>query len=127
VDGVPRCRATKADGSPCQARPMPDSDLCAFHDPAVAQRQREGRQRGGRRGSKTLPEDAPDFPLATPGEVRVALGQLVNLTAKGKLDVKVGNCLTYMLATLLRSIEGDELAKRVEVLEQLVQTRRPTL
>ena len=56
--------------------------------------------------------------------MRVALAALVNLTAKGKMDVKVGNCCCYLLATLLRSIEGDELAKRVEVLEQAVQTRR---
>jgi hypothetical protein len=105
---------------------MPDSEYCTFHDPRMAERQREGRQRGGRRNPKVvLDEDAPDFPLTTPGEVRVALAALVNLTAKGKMDVKVGNCCTYMLATLLRSIEGDELAKRVEILEQTVQTRRP--
>ena len=48
MDGERRCQQVKTDGSPCNARPLPGSDFCPFHDPDVAERRQQGRQRGGR-------------------------------------------------------------------------------
>jgi hypothetical protein len=126
MEGERRCQQTKADGSPCQARPLPNSDFCAFHDPDVARRQQEGRRRGGRQRSRkaaVLPEGTPDAILKTPADVRDLLARTANQTLRGEVDVKVANAVCYLLATLLRSIEGDEMARRVEALEQAIQTR----
>jgi hypothetical protein len=127
MDGERRCQQTKADGTPCQARPLPGSDFCPFHDPDMAQRRQEGRRRGGRQGTKAvLPEDTPDAPLKTPADVRDLLARTANQTLRGEVDVRVANAVCYLLGTLLRSIEGDELARRVEVLEKAAELMRGT-
>jgi hypothetical protein len=41
------CAATTKDGAPCQARPLPGSPFCPFHDPARAAAFAEGRRQGG--------------------------------------------------------------------------------
>src|SRR5436309_15939891 len=41
------CAATTKDGEPCQARPLPDSPFCPFHDPARADAFAAGRRQGG--------------------------------------------------------------------------------
>jgi hypothetical protein len=51
------------------------------------------------------------------------LAGVTNLMLKGNLDVRLANAAGYLGATLLRSIEGDELAKRVEALEAAARRR----
>jgi hypothetical protein len=65
-----------------------------------------------------LPEDYPDFPLKTMENVRGMLAACVNLTLKGRLDPRVSNAAGYLVAALVRSIEGDELRRRIEALEE---------
>jgi hypothetical protein len=47
------CTALTATGQPCRAHPRPGRDLCALHDPALADTIAEGRSKGG---------GAPGFP-----------------------------------------------------------------
>ena len=122
-----QCNAVKADGQRCRAQARPGSALCAFHDLAVEGRRREGRSRGGRTSCRkvaVLAADAPDFPLATPAEVRAALASLVNLTLKGKVDARIANAATYTAATLLRSVDADDFNRRLEALEATEAARR---
>lgn len=66
--------------------------------------------------------------LRTPANVRVALASNARrLEAKlleGEIDeqlfVKISNALTYTLSHLAKVIEGGEVAKRVEQLEQAI-------
>ena len=45
---TPCCPFIKPDGTPCAARPLPDSDFCLFHDPAQAEAQaHHARRKGG--------------------------------------------------------------------------------
>jgi hypothetical protein len=121
-----QCEFIKPDGERCRGRARP-SGLCPFHDPSVEAQRRRGQSRGGRRahrGAAFVPRGTPHWELRTPAQVREALATLVNMTVRGQLDTKAGNCATYMLATLLRSIEGDELAKRIEQLEQLAERQQ---
>jgi hypothetical protein len=121
-----RCEATKADGSPCRAAALPGRPHCLFHDPGSRETREAGRTAGGKSRSRLAavrPADTPDFPLSTPGEVRAALAACINLTLKGKLDPKVSNATCYLAATLLRSIEGDELERRIKALEEAQEGR----
>jgi hypothetical protein len=114
-----QCSFVKPDGERCRGRAGP-SGLCVFHDPAVEARRREGRRRGGRQAHRrvaVLPPDGPDFVLASPHDVRECLAAVANATLKGRLDPRVANATCYTLSTLLKSIEGDELARRIERLE----------
>jgi hypothetical protein len=65
-----------------------------------------------------LPSDEPDADLSTVPGVVGCLGRLANSTAKGKVDPKVANSVTYILATLLRAIQPDDTARQVEELRK---------
>ena len=120
MDARPRCQATKADGTPCQAAALPGRDTCLFHSPDRKATCAAGRKAGGRtsrRVTAVLPKDAPDLPLATMADVRAMLAAAINLTLKGRLDPRVSNAAGYLAAALVRAIQGDELAKWVEALE----------
>jgi hypothetical protein len=41
------CTATRPNGDPCRARPLPDRDVCLFHDPGRAALLTEARRTGG--------------------------------------------------------------------------------
>jgi hypothetical protein len=44
---VARCSAITKDGKQCTVRPLPDSQWCHHHDPALAERRDEMRRKGG--------------------------------------------------------------------------------
>src|SRR5262245_26566997 len=114
-----QCEFTKPDGERCRGRARP-SGLCTFHDPATEGKRREGRSKGGKTACRklaVLAADAPDFPLGTPGDIRAMLGSVTNLMLKGALDVRLANAAGYLGAAILRSIEGDEVIRRIEALE----------
>jgi hypothetical protein len=116
-----QCEFIKPDGQRCRGRARAGSPWCPFHDPAVEERRRRGQSRGGRTSTgrrPALPSSAPDFELTTPADVRHCLAVMTNAVLRGRLDARLANAATYSLSTLLKSIEGDELARRIERLEQ---------
>ncbi len=126
-----QCTATKVDGSPCLARALPGGDRCLFHEPARAAQRDAGRKAGGRQRSKpaaVLPEGTADLPLATMADVLAALGATVNQVRRGTIDTKVGNCVGYLLATVMKALEGSDLARQLDELRRQVaevQARGP--
>jgi hypothetical protein len=93
------CCGRTRDGAPCQARALPGSTLCVFHDPAKAEARAAGRRQGGKTRSKpaaVLPADTPDVELGTPPDVAAFLGRTISEAVAGSAD---GNlALPYRIA-----------------------------
>jgi hypothetical protein len=122
-----QCEATTSGGDRCKAIALPGKVRCVFHDPAHAEARAAGRRAGGKRRSQpaaVLPAGTTDAPLATVPEVTAFLGQVANRTARGELDPKVSNATVYALATLLRAIQPDEMARQIEELRRRVEELR---
>ena len=118
-----QCSFTRPNGERCRGRARNGDTMCPFHtsDPATADRQREGRRRGGRtsrRQPAVLSPGEPDIPLASAADVRRLLARCINLTLRGQLDTKVANSAGHLAGLLVKSLEVDELAARVEALEE---------
>jgi len=113
------CQATRADGSACRARALPDSRWCFAHEPSLQGKATTARRAGGLnkanavRAEKVLPRD---------------LRPLLPLLVKGMMDVRDGNLeparLSAMAAAagaavrLYSVVDADEIAARVAALEQ---------
>jgi hypothetical protein len=126
-----RCTATCADGSQCRNPPRSGRTECFQHDGASAEERREARSAGGKAGGKViavLPEDAPDLELRTVDNVCDALAKVANWVSKGKLDVKVGNSMAYLLSTLIGGLQKADLEARLEAVEEALRagtTQKP--
>lgn len=60
------------------------------------------------------------FKTSTAREVRTTLSTLVNLLANGEIEPKVSNAITYVCNAILQGIRTDELEKKVQELEELI-------
>jgi hypothetical protein len=122
----PRCRASKADGSPCKGTARPGSDFCTFHDPALAEQRKVGRKAGeeARRARKPAAAAAPagieDLPLLEARDVKGLLVRCINDLRAGRLEPKVGNAVGYLAGLLLKAFEQIDLAAEVEELKKLL-------
>ena len=117
------CTATKADGSPCRAKPLPGKDRCVFHDEASAAKRAEGRQRGGRERSRpraVLPADAEDLPFDDAGAVKNLLGKTINDVRLGRIDPKIANAVGCLANVLLRAVEGGELSQLLDDMQRQI-------
>ncbi len=114
------CRANKRDGSPCTAPATGADGYCWAHDPANAERRRRIASRGGRgRGG---------------GELSDLKRQLKDLAAdvlRGKIETGRAAVANQLLNTVLRAIEQErkqreleEMAQRLEALEEILKGRR---
>ena len=121
-----RCRAHKADGTPCRSTPLHDRDLCFWHDPEHAAEAAEARRLGGlrRRREKTL-EGAFDFAgLGTVDAIRRLL-EIAALDTLG-LDNSLGraNTIARLAQVAAKLLEVGDLEVRLAVLEAAVKARR---
>jgi hypothetical protein len=117
---MPRCKATKKDGSPCPVEARP-SGYCWVHDPELARSRSRGRREGGKTRSKpaaVLPATAPDLPIRTVADVVGLLAESINRTRKGGLDPKVANAVGYLSSVLLRALQDSDLAAQLAELRQ---------
>jgi hypothetical protein len=122
-----QCTHIKPDGSRCRATALPGRDKCVFHDPSQARRTAAGRRRGGVRRNRplrTLPEDTPDLPLKTAGDVAAALGSTINAVRRGQLDARIANSIGVLAGVLLKALSAGDLEERVALLEAECQARR---
>ena len=115
------CSYIKPDGR-CGARPMCGRDLCCFHSPDMVETCREARRRGGKVNRKptTLPPTTPDAPLTSAPDVAAFLASTTNRTTRGEIDCRVANAVSCLPGQLLRALEGGDLERRLERLEDLL-------
>jgi len=112
------CQATRADGSACRARALPDSTWCFAHEPSLQGTRATGRRAGGVnkannvRAEKVLPRDLrPLLGLLVTGMTECRNGTLepARLSA---IAAAAGACVR-----LYSVVDADEIAARVAALE----------
>lgn len=62
------------------------------------------------------------FKLSTPSEVRKSLAKIANMVINNEIDSKKASTFTYVCNGILQSIRVDEQEKRIEELEEYVNT-----
>lgn len=58
--------------------------------------------------------------LSSACDLRLFLASIIRAVESGKIDESKGRCLGYLSQVLLRTIEGGELEKRIETLEEKI-------
>jgi hypothetical protein len=114
------CRANKRNGSPCTAPATGADGYCWAHDPANAEKRRRTASRGGKsRGGGEL------------ADLKKQLKELAGDVLDGSVDRGRAAVANQILNTVIRAIEQErklreleELAGRIEALEEVLQGRR---
>ena len=114
------CSGIKRDGGRCTATVEPPQEYCWWHDPANADKRRRAASRGGRsRGSSEL------------GDLKKRIKDLAAEVLDGTADRGRAAVANQLYNTLIRAIEQerklrelDELAERLEAVEQVLKGRR---
>jgi hypothetical protein len=122
-----RCTSTRADGSPCQARALPDSAFCFAHHPDVQEKRREGQRRGGENRSHAartarqwvaIGRQLPDEDL--PQLLKAMIFDVHN----GTLEPAVAGAIAN-LAKVALQLHGDlEVERRLDVLEESLASQQ---
>ncbi len=127
-----RCKATTADGSPCNAPSSlvdPETRLCPSHDPANREKLREA----GRRGAAVLhkryaPSGMGDDelpPLTSPEVAELWLERIARAVATGRMAHQDATAATRALQQWLKAHEVGKMAGRLETLKrQLEEIKR---
>ena len=115
-----RCRATKSNGEPCRGTSTSPHGLCWAHAPENQERRRRGQSRGGR--------NKPSRELV---DLKGRLSVLAEDVLAGNVDRGNSAVAAQVLKVYLRTIETerklretDELARRLEELEGLLENRK---
>ena len=117
------CNALKEDGSPCQAPPLRDAELCLMHSPEHTKEVAEARRLGGlRRRKEQTVASAYDFQgLGTVTEIR----RLVEVAAVDTLSLENtlsrSRTLAYLAQVSVNLLEKGELESRLEALEDTLR------
>jgi hypothetical protein len=121
------CKALRADGQPCGAAPLVESEFCSMHDPANAETMAEARRLGGQRRKReaTL---AGVYDLSGLASVQ-AVQRIIEIAVLDTLSLDNGVARNRTLLagaqSALRALETGELADRVEALEAIVKRQGP--
>ncbi len=116
---MPRCSATKEDGSPCERIVGASQDYCYAHDPAKAEARRRNASRGGKsKGNQRL------------AKLDKQLEDLAADTLDDKVERGVAAVVNQIINTRARFIElerkikeAEELEGRLEALEDVLKRR----
>jgi hypothetical protein len=114
------CRANKRDGSPCTAPATGANGYCWAHDPANSEQRRRIASKGGRgKGGGEL------------SDLKKQVKDLAADVLEGKVDRGRAAVANQLYNTLIRAMEQErkireteELAERVEALEEVLKGRR---
>jgi hypothetical protein len=129
-----KCKATRRDGTECQAQAQAGREYCYFHDPTKAEAVKAARSRGGS-SIKTLTPKAIKPWRGEPGETMVIRSprpqDVVNLLADtidevkaGQIDPKIANAVGYLSNVILKAFETEALDERLAAIEDAVGVKR---
>jgi hypothetical protein len=114
---VPRCTATKHDGTPCQSIVKGSQQVCHAHDPARAEQRRRAASIAGK-------SRGPSGELA---EVKGHIKSLVTDLLEAKVDKGVASVAFQGFGVLCRYLELEYKIKEQEELEQRLEELESTL
>ncbi|MFC1615783.1 hypothetical protein ACFL21_01470 [Patescibacteria group bacterium] len=112
----------------CNAHAMKESAFCFMHNPETKEKHLEATSKGG-----AVTNDAGSVPLKpmslkTPKDAVVLLEDTINRVRKthedGTMDLKVANCIGYLVGQLIKSIEISDIASQLEVIERVILERK---
>jgi hypothetical protein len=121
---MPKCSATKADGTPCERLIDASAIYCYSHDAKRA----EQRSRNAAKAARSK------GPVGELCEVKSLLRTIADDVLEGTVDKGRGSIASQILGTWLRAVEverkvleQEQLLERLDALEQATQTngRRP--
>ena len=119
------CRATKDDGSRCEAPPLVDEDFCFWHSPKHAEEVAEAGRLGGlrRRREKTVAAAYDLEGLDTVSQVRRLLQIAVMDTLGLENSIARSRVLAYLAQVALKTLEAGALQERLAALESAMGPR----
>jgi hypothetical protein len=119
------CKATKDDGSPCEAAPLTDGEYCFFHSPEHAKEVAEAGRLGGlrRRREKTVAAAYDLDGLGSLEQIRRLLEIAVMDTLGLENSIARSRALAYLAQVALKSLEVGEFQERLQALEAAVGPR----
>ena len=109
------CLGTRRDGSPCQARPLPDRPYCWAHDPESEERRRQAYREGGfgranaKRAGKLVPSQLR--PLFT------TLVMALRDVRDGRLDPRRATAMACLVGAMCRLFPLIDVEQRLAALE----------
>lgn len=113
------CKATRAGGGRCRAKPLLNGEFCFWHDPSQVRARKAAGSKGGSKGRiKTLPDDTPDLRADNADRIVKLLSRTINQTLKGEIDPKVANAVGYLSGVILRAKEQGDLLDRIKEVEE---------
>ena len=118
------CAGIKADGGRCGAQAMRGSEWCIGHDPDKAEARRRRASKGGRRGGRGRPVAELAALRVENAEIRARL--LGDELAPNVAPVAVQSLNTdaRLVVAALKAREQEELERRLEEIEALVQSQK---
>ncbi|MEX0800893.1 MAG: DUF5763 domain-containing protein [Dehalococcoidia bacterium] len=119
------CKATKRDGSRCEAPPLTNGDYCFWHSPEHAEELAEAQRLGGlRRRKERTVAVAYDFEgLATVEQIRRLVEIAVTDTLGLENSVARSRTLAYLAQTATKLLEVGDFGERLAALEAAVGPR----
>lgn len=119
-----KCLSQKNDGSPCDANALSGDEHCYFHTTRVEESDRKDAQsRGGKGNLVKIENPLPPIGIKKVNDVVLLLEETINLVRSGQLDVKTANCIGALSGQLLKALEVDSVANRVEIIERAILER----
>ena len=116
------CSSVRSDGSSCKAQPSGNSSFCYWHDPGRREEMLAACRRGGSRRSLLLPMEQP----LSAEEARGILASVLAGLLLGSLDPTTAKAAGYLIQIDRKIVEGQELEKRVEILESILTQKDRT-
>ena len=118
---LPRlCEATNKDGGPCRGYAVTGSDYCFWHDPALADRRKLARTKGGRaRHGRALGAVHRGQPvhIAELADVVKVLEAELNALLTLEKSISRARAVGYLCGVLVKVYKDTELEARIVALE----------
>lgn len=116
------CKAIRANGEPCRAFALRDSDFCFVHDPAHAAQRAAARRKGGhnRRVVPYIPSEQPVPRLRTPDDVLRLLESEIALVVKQSPSLARARVVISAALAALKVLEVSEIEHRLAALEEII-------
>ena len=122
-----KCKHEK-DGKICNANQMAGSEFCFTHNPDTEKQRLAARKKGGQVSyyhDGLIPADPIDFSLYKEAVVYLladTINRVRRIRPDGSLDIKVANCIGFLVAKLLEAQKQLVLEERVdELVEKLTR------
>ena len=125
--GKRTCAGYNRRGEPCGCAPLKSSDFCYFHDPAMADKRRASRAKGGHaRHGRHLGDVAGDLDPVTiekPGDVLPVLTDEINALRRLEVSVARARAVGYLCIAMVRAFDVTRLQQELAALKSVLAAR----